>query len=183
MRKCRSKAREEHAGGQEGFFQGHGIRKVWGQIQSSVSPALYPDDTQKAACGPRRTPVSSLAAPTPFTSPLQGPQPGPLLSPPPSWQKGAKEKKGDRAHFTPRRKALRCRLWGRRCASVPGAQRGRGRETPFTAAPSSSSRPAFIIIPLQRPPPPPRSPSQKSHLTDDPYLAALGTATGDLELV
>ena len=41
------KGGEKKAGWEEGFIQGHGIEKFWGQIQSSSSPALCQNDTQK----------------------------------------------------------------------------------------------------------------------------------------
>lgn len=41
------KGGEKKAEWEEGFIQGHGIKKFWGQIQSSLSPALCQNDTQK----------------------------------------------------------------------------------------------------------------------------------------
>lgn len=89
MGKCRSIGGEEKAEWEVSFIQGHGIRRVWGQIQSSLAPTLYPNDTRKTACAALCTFTPSLSSfPEPSTFSRQhllfmAPQPGPLWSPHP----------------------------------------------------------------------------------------------------
>lgn len=84
MRKCRSIGGEEKAEWEVSFIQGHDIWMVWGQIQSSLSLTLYPNDTRKAACATLCTFTPSLSAfPEPSAFSLRhllfmAPQPGPL---------------------------------------------------------------------------------------------------------
>lgn len=114
MGKCRSKRwqKENRMGG---YFQGHGIRKVWGQIQSSLSPISVQLAPRKrpVPLGAPPHPPSSASEPSPFPEQHSlAPEPSPHCSPHPGWPEEFRREGGKKAHNTPGgKKTLPCHLW------------------------------------------------------------------------
>lgn len=122
MGKCRSIVGGEKAEWEVSFIQGHGIRRVWRQIQPSLAPILYPNDTRKAACAALCTFMPSLSSfPEPLTFSWEhllfmAPRPGPLWS----------------LHPRPALPPLQLQ-------EVGGGEERQRWETPFAFVPSTSS--------------------------------------------